>query len=191
MHIDRNLPEKPLEPVIPPETETPSVPEFPESVKRLFRNRQNLQWEVNTGFHGGPIGRRKGYKLALWSLTASMIDLFLLMGMGCVFLLVFLKIIKMPITGSLLHDFALIFLVGSWMYMVTTRFFIGSSIGEAACDLRLGRPQDRMSSWYFLKVVVRATLILATGLVLLPLLSLIFGRDLAGSLSGVKLFSLR
>jgi hypothetical protein len=191
MQIDSVQPEKPLIPEPTPENETPTPPSaYPESLKSIFRNHQNLQWEIHTGFHSGPTGRRKGYKLAMWSLTASLIDLFLLLGMSCVFLLVFLKIIRMPITESLMQDFSVVFIAGLWMYMVTTRFFIGSSLGEAACDLRLGRPQDRMSSRYFLKVIARATLIIATGIFILPLLSLIFGRDLAGSLSGVKLFSL-
>jgi hypothetical protein len=75
--------------------------------------------------------------------------------------------------------------------MITTRFFIGSSIGEAACDIRLGKPQERMSHWYFLKVVFRATLVVATGIVVLPIVSLIFGRDIPGMLSGLKLFSLK
>src|SRR5262249_85452 len=147
------------------ENDTPSIPkptDYPESLKRIFRNRQNLEWEMNASFHGGPGGRRKGYRLALWSLTASMIDLFLLLGMSCVFLLVFLKIVHMPITRSLLHDFIFVLVLGSWMYMTTTRFFLGSSLGEAACDLRLGRPQDRMAATYFLKVVARSTLIVVT-----------------------------
>ena len=83
------------------------------------------------------------------------------------------------------------FVSGVWMYMVTTRFFLGSSLGEAACDLRLGRPQDRLSSNYFAKVVFRATLIVLTGVFVLPALSLIFGNDLPGKISGVRLFSLK
>jgi hypothetical protein len=190
MHIDSVQGETPLIPELPPENETPPATEYPKSLGRIFRNHENLTWEIKTGFHSGPTGRGKGYKLALWSLTASVIDLFMLLGMSCVFLLVFLKIIKMPITESLLHDFAIVFVLGSWMYMVTTRFFLGSSLGEAACDLRLGRPQDRMSPWYFVKVMARATIIIATGILPLPLLSLVFGKDLAGSLSGIKLISL-
>jgi len=192
MNIERIKPENTPLPLGIPEEKTPSVPGgYPESLKKIFRNRQNLEWEIGTGFHSGPIRRRKGYRLALWSLTASMIDGLLLIAMSCVFLMVFIKIIKMPITRDLLADFASIYVVGSWLYMITTRFFIGSSIGEAACDLRLGRPQDRMSAWYFLRVVVRASLVVMTGIVLLPILSLVFGRDVPGVITGLKLFSLK
>jgi hypothetical protein len=111
--------------------------------------------------------------------------------MSCIFLMVFVKIIKTPITKGLLEDFTLIYIVGSWLYMITTRFFLGSSIGEAACDIRLGNPQERLSTWYFIRVVLRATIVVVTGVVLLPLLSLIFGRDIPGAVSGLKLFSLK
>lgn len=192
MNIDRIKPENtPLIPEIP-EEKTPSVPvSYPESLKKIFRNRQNLEFEIGTGFHSGPTGRRKGYRLTMWSLVASMIDALLLVAMSCVFLMAFIKIIHVPLTEGLLEDFAKIYVIGSWLYMITTRFFIGSSIGEAACDIRLGKPQERMSNRYFLKVVFRATLVVATGVVVLPFVSLIFGRDIPGMLSGLKLFSLK
>jgi len=169
----------------------PTKTEYPESLGRIFRNRQNLEWEVRQGFQGGSRRRRGGYQLAIWSAAAALIDMLLLLGMSCIFLLVFLKIVHTPMTKSLLQDFSIVFVLGSWMYMTATRFFIGASLGEASCDLRLGRPQDRMSAVYFLKVFFRTTLIVLTGICVLPLLSLVFGRDVAGSLSGVKLFSLK
>ena len=180
--IPIEIPEEP-----PPEGPAP----YPRSLEKLFKNRAPLEWETGTGFHGGPHGRRKGYVLSLWSLMASTIDALLLIAMSCVFLMVFIKIIKTPLTPSVLKDFAVIYVIVSWLYMITLRFFTGSSIGEAACDLRLGRPQERNAPGYFAKVVFRATLVVVTGLVVLPLLSLVFGRDLAGSLSGLKLFSLK
>lgn len=191
MRIDQIKPENSPIPLEIPEEKTPSTPTYPESLKKIFRNRQNLEWEMGTGFNGGPVGRRKGYQLTLWSLVASTIDGLLLVAMSCIFLMAFVKIIHTPITKGLLEDFGFIYLVGSWLYMITTRFFIGSSIGEAACDIRLGKPQERLSRWYFLRVVVRATLVVSTGLVLLPLLSLLVGKDIAGKLSGLKLFSLK
>lgn len=195
MHIERNKPESvpPLgAPLETPETETPPrTPAYPESLKRIFRNRENLYWEIETtGFHGGPAGRRKGYRLAAWSLVASMIDALLLVAMSCIFMMAFIKIIRMPITPDLLHDFAILYVIGAWLYMITTRFFIGSSIGEAACDLRLGKPQERLSSRYFAKVILRTSLIMLTGVILLPTLSLILGTDIPGKLTGLKLWSL-
>lgn len=167
------------------------INEYPESLSRIFRNRQNLEWEVKQGFQGGSQRRRGGYQLAMWSLLAAMIDMLLLLGMCCVFLIVFLKIVHTPMTKSLFLDFSIVFILGSWMYMTVTRFFIGASLGEATCDLRLGRPQDRLSSIYFVKVLLRTTLVVITGICTLPLVSLAIGKDVAGSLTGVKLFSLK
>lgn len=192
MQINKIKPEKSQVPFEIPEEKTPETPTtYPESLKRIFRNRQNLEWEMGASFHGGPNGKRRAYVLTLWSLVASTIDALLLIAMSCIFMMVFIKIIKTPITWGLLKDFAVIYIVASWLYMITMRFFIGSSIGEAACDIRLGKPQERMSPWYFSKVILRATLIVMTGVVVLPVLSLVCGKDLAGSLSGLKLFSLK
>jgi hypothetical protein len=190
MYIEKGKRKSPQLPLETPEDKEPLPPEYPDSLKKIFRNRQNLQWEMGTGFQGGPVGKRKGYKLILWSLVASMIDALLLVAMSCIFLLVFKKIINAPIDKGLLEDFALIYVLGSWLYMITTRFFIGSTIGEAACDIRLGKPQERSSAWYFLRVVVRASLVVLTGVVILPILSLVFRRDIPGIVSGLKLFSL-
>lgn len=127
----------------------------------------------------------------MWSLAASVIDGLLLIAMNLIFMIIFVKIVHARITSNVLFDFGLIYVGGTWLYMITTRFFLGCSIGEAACDLRLGKPQERISPLYFLKVLVRASLVTATGLILFPLLSLILGKDVAGEVSGVQLFSLK
>jgi hypothetical protein len=195
MDVERHENHRPSLPSDAPErvpTETPSLPTgdgAAESLRRLFRNRENLTWETRAGFQSGPNRRRKTYQLALWSLAASVIDGLLLIAMSCLFMMVFIKILRVPITRSVLHDFAVIFVIGAWMYMITTRFFIGCSIGEAACDLRLGKPQERLSQAYFLRVLVRASLVTVTGLFPLPLLGLLLGKDIPGLLSGLKLFS--
>lgn len=127
----------------------------------------------------------------MWSLAAAVIDGLLLVAMNLVFMMIFIKIVRAPITSNVIFDFALIFVGATWLYMITTRFFLGCSIGEAACDLRLGKPQDRYSRLYFLKVLIRASLVTSTGLFVLPFLSLITGKDLAGKISGAYLFSLK
>jgi hypothetical protein len=195
MDVERHenqIPSLPSEtPARVPNETPPEQPILPtgESLRRLFRNRENLTWETRAGFQSGPNRRRKTYQLALWSLAASVIDGLLLIAMSCLFMMVFIKILRVPITKSVLHDFAVIFVIGAWMYMITTRFFIGCSIGEAACDLRLGKPQERLSRAYFLRVLVRASLVTVTGLFPLPLLGLLLGKDIPGLLSGLKLFS--
>lgn len=166
----------------------------------LFKDRKGMSFDQNTGFHGGPSARRKGYRLALWSWLASFIDALILVATSCVFLVMFSYLMKTSVGGiiaSLTHGqhrlllFAEVYALSSWIYMIAIRSFMGSSIGEWACDLRLGQPHERFENTYVLKVILRSTLVLTTGMVTLPFLSLIIGKDVPGICSGLRLFSLK
>lgn len=165
---------------------------------RLFP-RQDYQFD-STGFQGGPSAKRKGYVLALWSWIASFIDLLILVSVSCAFLVSFSLVMKTslePLVKEFYRNqhqgflFFQVFILMTWLYSVTTRTFMGATVGEWACSLRLGKPHERLQSAYVLRVLLRSTLIVASGLVTLPLLSLLVGRDLAGKLSGLRLFSLK
>lgn len=182
-----------------PRRRGPATP-APSRVNGLFQDRKGLNFEQGTGFHGGPSARRKGARLALWSWLASFIDALILISISCVFMLMFSFIVKTPvgqIMGAVFHSqhqltfFAEVFVVFAWLYMIAIRSFMGSTIGEWACDLRLGQPHERLHISYIFKVALRSTLILITGVVTLPLLSLFAGKDLPGALSGLRLFSLK
>lgn len=211
MNIDKNL-EKNIPQRAPQQREAPVPLRGPVVPRRrgppvtpvsrmngLFKDRKGLGFEQDTGFQGGP-SRRKGYKLALWSWLASFIDALILISLSCVFMLMFSFVVKTPLGAmmkSLVHSqsqltlFAEIFVVFAWVYMISIRSLMGSTIGEWACDLRLGQPHERLQVGYVFRVALRCTLILITGIVTLPLLSLFAGKDLAGSLSGLSLFSLK
>lgn len=196
MDFEIEKPERDRAPeILPPEPATEKTDLDP-----LFRRSIPVEIVDQTGFHSGPRARRKGHRLAAWSWLASFIDTLILISLSCVFLLVFSMIMKTG-AGSIVRDlrsqqslaenFLQVFILSSWIYMITLRAFLGSSIGEWACDLRIGKLQDRLQRRYILRVILRESVILATGLVTLPLLSLIWGRDLAGQISGVSLFSLK
>ncbi|WP_373999690.1 RDD family protein [Bdellovibrio bacteriovorus] len=168
-------------------------------VNEIFKDRKALNFDQNTGFHGGA-SRRKGYRLALWSWLASFIDALILISASCAFIASFSLIMRTSVgslLGTLTHSqhqllfFAEVFFVFGWIYMISIRTLMGSTIGEWACDLRLGQPHERMQSGYIFRVALRSTLILLTGVVTLPVLSLLSGKDLAGVLSGLRLFSLK
>ena len=187
-----------------PET-IPSVPEIGPipariDLNRIFGFREALDILEHTGFHSGPRARRKGYHLAAWSWLASFIDALILVSISCIFLVVFSWVMQtgagsilreLRTETSLAENFLQVFVLSSGIYMISLRVLMGSTIGEWACDLRIGRLQDRLQHRYALQVILRETLIIATGVITLPLLSLIFGRDLAGKVSGAKLFSLK
>lgn len=169
-----------------------------ENLDRLFLYRRGqLSWDQVAGFRGG--ARRQGHQLILWSFMAMLIDSLILLSMSCFFLVAFAFIVHSPfgevfrtfLKMGTLKVFVSVFLASAWMYLLTMRVFFGFSIGEWACDLRLGQPTERMKAFYPLRVFIRSTLIVGTGLLPLPLLSLLTGVDLSGKLSGVKLMSLR
>ena len=168
-------------------------------IAELFKGRRISGFESGTGFQGGP-SRRTGHRLALWSWLASMIDGLILISLSTVFILTFSFLMQANVgslIGSLVHSqhqaliFCEVFILCSWIYMITVRTVLGSTIGEWACDIRLGQPQERMRANYVLRVTWRSTLILVTGVVTLPLVSLIVGEDTAGAISGLRLFSLK
>lgn len=177
---------------------TPAPLRKPASLDRLFLyQRGELSWDQMTGFRSGP--KRRDRELALWSWLAVLIDALVVISMSATFVLAFkfiTRITSREIFTSLSHLHVVPLLlgalvVGAWLYMIVTRVFFGFSIGEWACDLRLGQPTERMKLSYPFKVLLRASLIFATGLIVLPLLSVLFGGDCAGRLSGVRLVSLR
>lgn len=166
-----------------------------EHLNELFK-KANLNFDSSESFHGGPSSRGKGYKLAFWSWVASSIDLLILFSLSCVFLMTFsflvndsLKDILRVFGGSFLTIFALVWLSFSALYMVMLRSFMGHSIGEWACGLRVGSAKQRLGRNYIFRVIFRVAIVFATGVVLLPLLSLLTGKDLAGKASGIPLIS--
>lgn len=174
---------------------TPAIP-----LHEVFKNNKALQFDQSTSFHGGPSARRKGSHLALWSWLASVIDALILVATSCAFILLFSVIVKNSSGGTLagltqgthrLPLFAEVYVLAFWIYMISIRSFMGFSVGEWACDLRLGQPHERLQKRYILRVLLRSSVIIATGVMTLPLLSLIFGKDLAGLCSGLRLFSLK
>lgn len=150
------------------------------------------------GFHGGS-SRRTGIKLAMWTWLSASVDTLIMIALSCVFVISFSMLMKSSapeVLRFIMKDLGLAklffgaFLFSFWMYMIFLRGFNGATIGEWTCSLRLGQPWQRMQPGYILKVLFRTTLIMATGIITIPIISLILNRDLAGDISGVKIYSL-
>lgn len=143
--------------------------------------------------------KRSGIKLALLNWTSALIDSLVLISISC-FVMIMLSLLMKTSAGqvirfvmadiSVMSTFIVSFAMSYWSYLVLSRLWMGASLGEWACDLRLGQPAERIRSDYALRVMLRTTCVFMTGLVLLPLFSAVFRRDLAGELSGVKVYSL-
>jgi hypothetical protein len=161
-------------------------------VQEIFRDRNDIEILQKTGFRGGSTSRRRGFQLVAWSWLAAFIDSLILISISCVFLLIFAQLAKqLHLNGSVINSFLFIYGLCLWVYMVSLRVFAGHTIGEWACDLRLGQPHERMRLRYPFCVIFRVGLVLCTGVLIFPCLALIFGRDIVGKISGVQLFSLK
>lgn len=195
-----------MEPMLTPLNSSHHEPDLNQIKKPVLRKigRNNLFKrtdyfiEDSTGFQSGS-QNRSGFKLVLWSWMSTLIDSLILISISCFCMILFSFLMKTSardlfkfasIEPNLTKMFIVSFLFSFWAYLVVTRIFMGASLGEWSCQLRVGQPTQRMKSSYALRVIGRTTVILLTGVVLLPLLSLIFEKDLAGEISGVKLYSL-
>lgn len=150
-----------------------------------------------TSFRGGQ--RRQGHRLIFWSWLALAIDGLILTSMSSLFLLTFAVLMRAHVAEILREAaqfgtaplFGACFVLSTWLYLIVSRILFGYSLGEWSCDLRLGQPTERVKRDYPVKVILRASLVLASGLVVIPTLSLITGRDIAGGLTGLKIVSLK
>lgn len=136
------------------------------------------------------------YVASTWSFSAFLLDLMLVTAMTLLSLLIMVVTTKVDLFANILNPessrliyLSLGILVAglTWIYSVTSRIFLGSTPGEWVFDQRVGQVEDFGTSDYYLKVALRSTIVIATGFVIVPLLSLIFGRDIVGEMIGAEL----
>lgn len=130
------------------------------------------------------------------SLSAGLLDWLLIVSIGLFYMMLVTMTLKMDLiklisqggAGVLLSTAGLFLTVG-FIYYVAQRIFIGYTIGEWAYEQRLGLPEEYKNG-YSIRVFSRQLIIMLTGIILLPLLSWIVQRDLAG-VSGLSVYRRR
>mgnify|MGYP000030867442 CR=1 FL=1 len=73
------------------------------------------------------------------------------------------------------------------LYMIVSRSFFGSTLGEWAFDTELGQRNQQGSALYPIQVVVRTLLNFITGFIFFPAVAALSGVDLACKISGLRL----
>jgi hypothetical protein len=131
------------------------------------------------------------------SFAAGFLDAMVAAGVAIIALVVILALTHINLMGLLnnaqtdgqtqLH-LVLLFVAVLQIYMLTARGYFGASLGEWAFDLQLGTAQQRANPWYPVQVAWRGLVVTVTGLVVLPLLSMIARRDLTKYLTGLQLY---
>jgi hypothetical protein len=136
-------------------------------------------------------------KLSHFELSAALLDGMLIIASFLTSLIVLLVITKVDLFGNLLtpdedgmiyYSLAGLFAGLCWMYLIVNRMFLGFTPGEWVFDQRIGKVEQLGTASYSLGIVMRSTIIIATGLILLPLASMISGKDWIGKLFNVQTF---
>jgi hypothetical protein len=131
------------------------------------------------------------------SLTSAFLDFVIVMALSIVFLVALLLVTKVDLNMVLRNlkqdlmtqmSLGVMFIAVMQMYVVIARSFFGRTLGEWTFDLQVGRDEEQSRESYPLRVALRSFLVTITGLLPLPLISALLGRDIAGGLSGVKLY---
>ncbi len=184
-HVHQHTTDMPLPPISIPEREKPA----PLTDLKSPFGRHLPGFAETTEFRRGSSSGGSKHQLVAWSFLAAFIDSVFLFGVASSFLFIFSLLVKVQMisaVGVLSSDLYKAGLVMAtclvWFYMIMLRVFLGFTLGEWVCGLRLGNLKQRLNRFYSLKVVARMTLIFATGLFLLPLISLLMGMDLSGKM---------
>ena len=146
------------------------------------------------GYGHGSSSRKRNWALMAWSLFAATVDILLAFSLTCFFAVIFIAIsgvnpgqFSQFVRASFVPGLGVCFILVFSSYLLFFRLFAGCTMGEWACGIRLGEPHHRMSNQYSLKVVQRFFIVALTGGVILPVLSMMLGKDLAGKISGLPL----
>lgn len=204
MHFDRQIEieNNPENPEIPMPLQPSIIGDIskelpPEKYSRAFPlNNQKLNFSDSSDFHRGPRNNGKGYKLVAWSFVAASIDGLLVISLLSFFAISAHLLVRMSFVDvrNLSQELPVLplLLVAAFLffYMSTQRVFMGHTIGEWACGLRLGQAKQRLARYYGLRVCLRSLFVIGTGLVLFPILSALSGRDLVGRILRLPLIQL-
>lgn len=128
---------------------------------------------------------------------AAGLDAMLVLALFLMSMIAMLTITKVDLFMNLSHPetsgmiyvaTAGLFLIVSFIYLIVNRAFMGFTPGEWAFDQRCGSQKEMDALTYIPKIAFRTLLVMATGYMLMPLLSYLFNKDIAGQLSGVTLY---
>ncbi len=168
-----------------------------EILKTLQKNRRLDKEAAQKAKTASKVETKPKFQEAGWSLSAAFLDSMLVVAGSLLCMIILLSITKVDIVRNLknpdeqgmiyIATLALIAAV-SFIYLTVNRVFANCTPGEWAYDQRIGLPEESAKASYSLKVIARSLVTIGTGLVVLPLLSLIFQKDIAGMITGTKLY---
>jgi hypothetical protein len=194
MDLTSPLPRKSSEARLP-DTSIPARPaqNTVDEILKTLNQKKNFDFADKATLTEKP---KELFKSTRIDFSASLLDAMLITAGTLFCLIVLLLVTNVDLFANLYHPdsqgliyLSLVTLVAgvSWIYLVSNRIFLGFTPGEWVFDQRLGKPEQMGSVAYALKTVLRTSVIIATGYILFPILSLLFNKDLLGQMMGLEL----
>jgi hypothetical protein len=178
----------------PPSSNKQVPSAFKQSSQLNIQKKPSSNIGTRRGAADSPIGK---LVLASVSVPSAILDFVVVTALTLIFVSAMLSVTKVDI-GILMNStdsdlltrisLGLLFLAIMQMYAVISRSFYGRTLGEWTFDVQLGLKEDQADTFYPMKVIFRSMLVSLTGVIILPLLSLLLRTDLAGRISGVRLY---
>ena len=140
--------------------------------------------------------RRPEWVAAVPSISAGFLDTMLISAFFLLSLIAMLAITKIDLIANIsqpdpqyLIYWATLSLLGAiqLIYFVSCRAFLGCTPGEWAFDQRCGNELQLASSTYVLRVAARSIINIATGFVLMTIISLILRFDVLAAVTGTQI----
>lgn len=168
-----------------------------EILKTLQKNRR-IDFEEKTAKSKiTAAATKEEFKATTWNFSSALLDSMLVIAASLLCMIILLVITKVDLVGNLTHpdDEGMIYIatvamfaVVAFIYLTVNRIFMGCTPGEWAFDQRIGKPLELNQATYGLKVAARSAIVVLTGFIVFPFISALLGRDLAGSITGAKLY---
>lgn len=139
---------------------------------------------------------KEEFKETSLNFSSGLLDSMLIVAASILCMIILLIVTKADLIGNLTNpdEYGMIYIATAGMfamvafvYLTVNRVFIGQTPGEWAFDQRIGVPSDLNTRNFTVKVIGRSALIVLTGFIILPILSLILKKDIAGQLTGAKI----
>jgi hypothetical protein len=188
-------------PVYRPTIETPVAPtaqNFDVTLDNSLSQAFPKEETKNKPFYHQMVTPQPQYKEIATSVASAIIDFTVVFSLTVVFVIALVLLTDVNFEAMILSSkygfrtkmelLALGFGINLFYFMMSRGMF-GSSLGEYAFDVQLGSAQERNHMMYPFQVLFRTFMITITGLVLIPLISLGFGKDMGYYFSGLKLYS--
>jgi hypothetical protein len=138
----------------------------------------------------------KNYQKTTMSWGAAFLDGLLIFSMTLLCMIILLTVTKVDLLKTLSQSsdrevflgLVGLFALVNFIYMTSHRVILGQTPGEWAFDQRLGQVHEQLELNYIFKTAARTMILLATGVITLPIVSEILGRDLIAQFTRLHLY---